>query len=453
MTYSATLRYLYSLQYRGIKVGLRNIRVLTASMGHPERSYPCFHCAGTNGKGSTTSFLASILTESGYRTGLYTSPHLVNFTERIRIDGVPIPERRLVEYTRELRPVIEETGSTFFEATTCIAFRYFADEGVDIAVIETGLGGRLDATNVVNPLVSIITNIGLDHQDILGNTIRKIAREKAGIIKSGSPVVTLAEGEALEVLKQTAKRLGTPLHGRESIVDSLAVLHPDRDRKIRGSGRTSGGEARMTLSVRFSAVEQLKAGGIRPGLPGAHQVWNASLAVAALTLVTSRGLFRKVTAGTIQRGLKRVVRNTGLRGRMERIQAKCGEIYVDVGHNPDGIRTVVNALLEQKIRFSCAVFGAMADKDTRGMLGELRRCVDKVIAVRPRIKRAATVAALVRQGRQLGIDMRPGGNVGEGIKKARDLVKNATEHRKPRILIVGSHYLAGEALSALEKNA
>lgn len=164
------LRYLYGLQYRGMKFGLRNIRALLASAGHPERAFPSIHVAGTNGKGSTSAFLASVLREAGCRTGLYTSPHLIRFTERITVNGREIAQNRLAYYVAVLRPAIEKAGATFFEATTCVAFLYFADEGVDIAVVEAGLGGRLDATNVLRPLVSVITNVSFDHREFLGNT-------------------------------------------------------------------------------------------------------------------------------------------------------------------------------------------------------------------------------------------------------------------------------------------
>ncbi len=433
--YAATLRYLYGLQYRGIKVGLRNIRALTAFTDHPERTFPCFHLAGTNGKGSTASFLASILTEAGYRTGLYTSPHLVNFTERIRIDGVPIPEAALVQYTDTLRPVIEKTGATFFEVTTCIAFQYFADQKVDVAVVETGLGGRLDATNVVMPLVSIITNIGLDHQEILGNSVRSIAREKAGIIKSGSPVVTMAEGEALDVIRQTARRRRTPLFLAEDVV------------QISVAGTRAGASI---ISLRSDSRTVSRA---RLGVPGDHQVKNAALAVASLSLVKSRGLFGKAGPDAIRRGLARVNRNTGLRARMELIRTAWADVYVDVGHNPEGIQTVAESFLKRKMRFGCAVFGAMRDKDTSAMLEALAACAETIVIVRPRTPRAATVVSLMRKGRQLGLDVRRGGDVVRGIKTAQSLVHTVTGERPPRILIIGSHFLAGEALSALEKNS
>jgi len=491
--YASTLRYLYGLQYRGIKVGLKNIRALTASVGHPERTFPCFHCAGTNGKGSTSSFLASILTESGYRTGLYTSPHLVDFVERIRIDGIPIPEAALVEYARKLRPAIDKTGATFFEATTCIAFQYFADQEVDVAVIETGLGGRLDATNVVIPLVSIITNVGLDHQEILGKTIRKIAREKAGIIKPGSPVVTSAKGEALEVIRQTARRVRTPLYvpndarllsrkltrvQTNSVRSDSEALHlPFRPNAFAGEvlASPSGPDLSGERAFVSQSGPQAKLTSLKLGLSGSHQVRNAQLALGALSIVHSRGLFDRVSLRAIERGLARVVENTGLRGRMESVPGKAADYVIDVGHNPAGIETAVAAFQQRNMRFPVAVFGAMKDKDTLGMLDAVRKCADKVVIVRPRLPRAETVASLVRKGRQLGIDVEAGGTVERGIKLANALVKKdntrpgppgrapasrrggsrsrATVRRRTRILIIGSHYVAGEALTALKNIA
>ncbi|HLF14725.1 MAG TPA: Mur ligase family protein, partial [Bacteroidota bacterium] len=205
-----SLRFLHGLQGSGIKAGLGNIRVLLLYLGRPERSFPSIHVAGTNGKGSTSAMIAAALTAAGFRTGLYTSPHLIDFTERIRIDGKKIPLRRVSAYTRRLRRTIRAAKATFFEATTAIAFQYFADEGVDVAVIETGLGGRWDSTNVVTPLVSVITSIGMEHREYLGNTLRKIAFEKAGIIKRGVPcVVGNIPVPAMDVIKNRAARLNS----------------------------------------------------------------------------------------------------------------------------------------------------------------------------------------------------------------------------------------------------
>ncbi|MFA6234612.1 MAG: Mur ligase family protein, partial [Bacteroidota bacterium] len=171
LNYRDTIAWLFDLQFVGIKLGLDNIRSLAALWDNPQQRYPVIHVAGSNGKGSTASFIASALQAAGYRTGLYTSPHLVDFSERIRVDGVPIPEQRVVDYTRALRGEIERLSATFFEATTLMAFQYFAEEGVDVAVIETGLGGRLDATNIVVPVLSVITSLSVEHSEFLGETL------------------------------------------------------------------------------------------------------------------------------------------------------------------------------------------------------------------------------------------------------------------------------------------
>jgi dihydrofolate synthase/folylpolyglutamate synthase len=203
--YLEVINYLYSLQRFGIKLGLHNIERLLKLLQNPEEKFTSIHIAGTNGKGSTSSFIASILSSSGYKVGLYTSPHLVDFTERIRINGAPISRERVVEYVEILRDEINLLRATFFEVTTAIAFKYFADEKVDFAVVEVGLGGRLDSTNVIKPAVSVITTVSFDHMDVLGEAIEQIAFEKAGIIKEGVPSVTGCEDEkALDVIKKVA---------------------------------------------------------------------------------------------------------------------------------------------------------------------------------------------------------------------------------------------------------
>ncbi len=358
--YAATLRYLYGLQFRGMKFGLRNIRTLVNAAGHPERTFPSFHIAGTNGKGSTAAFLASVLTAAGYRTGLYTSPHLVHFSERIRIDGEPMPEARLVAYAEALRPSIEATRATFFEATTCIAFRYFADERVDIAVVETGLGGRLDATNILTPLVSIITNVDLEHQEYLGNTILSIAREKAGIVKPGAPVVTGTQGIARREVQIAANRAGTRV---VNVPDLVRVEH------------VSGGEFAPRISVRS---RRWNTGPLSLGLPGMHQEKNAGLALAALAVTQERGLFPGVTSRAVKRGLHAVTTLTGLRGRMERLNLTWGMVVLDVAHNPHAMRTLTDSLMRDKWALAAAVVGILKDKDARSMLVvTVRLCADR----------------------------------------------------------------------------
>ena len=433
-SYTSTLRWLYGLQYRGMKFGLRNIRALLSEAGHPERHFPSLHIAGTNGKGSTSSFLASVLQESGYRTGLYTSPHLVRFTERIRISGIEIPERRLVEYAQTLRPWIESVQATFFEATTCIAFLYFADEGVDVAVIETGLGGRLDATNTLRPLLSIITNVGLEHTEFLGTTLTAIAREKAGIIKKGIPVVTSArEPDVLRVLRNTAALRKTRLFLSGNVVVPTVL------------------GARSGCSLVKMKAQRLSVGPVLLGLSGEHQVVNASLAVAALQVLRSRGELERITAGHIENGLNRVQKNTGLRARMEELITPTGRILMDVAHNPAGINTLVRSLSGRGIRFPVTVFGVMKDKDAEAMLTALSRLTSTVVAVAPLVGRSLPAAEVKKLAKKVGIHVILGPTVPAGIRKALLLAGPETLAKRARILITGSHYVVGEALSYLEK--
>jgi dihydrofolate synthase/folylpolyglutamate synthase len=404
MTYKQTLAYLYGLQARGMKFGLRNIRALAKFCGNPHTQFHSLHVAGTNGKGSTCAFMASIFTESGYKTGLYTSPHLVRFTERIRINGVEIPEKRLVEYVRRLRPMIEKRHATFFEATTCIAFQYFANERVDIAIIETGLGGRLDSTNIIAPLVSVITNVALDHQKYLGKTIAKIAEEKAGIIKSGVPCVTSSDDEEV-----------------------LDLLH--------SVAQTKGAEV---FEARRYEIKEVKL-----GLAGEHQERNAVLAGIAVGLVMSNySLFAHLSNATARRGLMRVRRNTGIRGRFERVGKR---FILDVAHNPDGIETLIESLSPATCRNLTVVFGVMKDKDYAAMIEPLAKIATRFIAVAPRMERALPSKEVALLARGSGEHVVNGGTVARGVRLAR-LSKS-----RGKILVTGSNYVVGEALAVLER--
>jgi dihydrofolate synthase/folylpolyglutamate synthase len=434
--YRNTVSYLYGLEYRGIKYGLKNIRALLAACGHPERAFASFHIAGTNGKGSTSSFLASILQESGYRTALYTSPHLIRFPERIRINGVEITEERLVEYVHLLRKEIERTRATFFEATTAVALKYFADEKVDIAVIETGLGGRLDATNVLHPLVSVITNVAMDHMEYLGRTISAIAREKAGIIKPGVPVVTASTSlDALRVLQDAARHRGSAFH------HVWEVVQPEE----------RGGRKGRAI-VQFRGVTWR----LRPvllGHAGAHQVPNAALALAALSLVQKRSALDAVTARSVERGLRNVYRNTGLGGRLQVIECNGVRVTLDVAHNPDGMRALVDSLAAGGVVYPMTVFGIVNDKDAGAVLDELRRVTREVVAVRPATKRARSGREIARMATERGIMALDGGSVSQGLRLALDRLRTGYPRTQRRLLVVGSHYLVGEALSWIQKGS
>jgi dihydrofolate synthase/folylpolyglutamate synthase len=421
-SYHATLRYLYSLQHRGMKLGLRNVRTLVRAAGNPELGFPSVHVAGTNGKGSTSSFLAACFTSAGYRTGLYTSPHLEKFNERIRIDGCMIPDADIVRLTEMLRPAIERTRATFFEATTVIAFRWFAEEGVDVAVIETGLGGRLDATNVLNPMISVITNVAMDHQEYLGDTISKIAREKGGIIKPRTPVATAAEDpDVLRVLRGIARKRRAKLYWARQAVRM--------DRKP-ALGRVAMTGTRLSLR------------GVRPGLPGLHQLSNARLAVAVIDVLMRDArfsmLYPQLNASAVARGLARVRACTGLRGRLQRA-GPGGRYLLDVAHNPDGIAALVRTLRQTFRTPLTVVFGVMKDKDYRGMLEGLRPVTGRLVAVAPRNPRALPATRLRRVAERLKFRTVLGGSVASGMRKAG----------KGLVLIVGSHYVVGEACTAL----
>jgi dihydrofolate synthase/folylpolyglutamate synthase len=431
-SYSAALAYLYGLQYRGMKFGLRNIRLLVKAAGHPERGFPSIHIAGTNGKGSTAAFLASICMESGLKTGLYTSPHLVRFTERIRINGNEIPEKLLAGYVERLKPHIESAGATFFEATTCIAFMFFADQKVDIAILETGLGGRLDATNIVRPLLSVLTSISIDHTDYLGRTIRSIAREKAGIIKRSVPCITSStDPTVLAILRKSARRRNVTMREARRLA-TMELKSADCGNPV----------------VAFRTA-QFTVNSVRLGLPGIHQVSNARLAVGAMELLRKRrdagDLRTRVTARTIARGLAHARRNTGLRGRLEGVETSARYI-LDVAHNPSGMKTLVQALSSLHIRNLVAVVGVMKDKAYIPMLDELVRIAAFVVPVAPHLPRALSPRVLERTCVSRGIPVERGFSVKKGLERAEKLAGHSG-----RILITGSHYVVGEAIHHLGK--
>jgi dihydrofolate synthase/folylpolyglutamate synthase len=410
-----------------MKLGLRNIRALLASVDHPEKKFPSIHIAGTNGKGSTAAFLSSIAMESGLRTALYTSPHLLNFTERIRIDGAEIPESRLVDYTRALRPSIDRTGATFFEATTCIAFQYFADEHVDVAIIEAGLGGRLDSTNVLTPLVSIITNVGLDHTEILGKTVVAIAREKGGIIKRGIPCVTSsADTKVIASLRRIAGRKSAPFFLSDTLV------------KVQPVGRRS-----KTIEIRG---RKFRVKGVRAGLGGEYQLENIRTAVAALSVLQTakkRGtVLQNVSRTAIRRGIENVRRNSGILGRLEFRSGKVRTI-LDVAHNPPGLYRLIEALRARGINRIPVVFGVMRDKDYGVMIRLLADIAQIVVAVAPSMKRALPARRLHSALQQSGIVARLGGTVENGLRIARTTGRT--------VLVTGSHYVVSEALRMLDR--
>lgn len=401
-----SIAYLFSLQKFGMKFGLRNIRALLHSAGDPQKRFPSVHIAGTNGKGSTSSMTAAILTAAGYSVGLYTSPHLVSFRERIRINGIMIPQSELVRLVRLLQPSIDALHATFFEAATAIAFLYFAEQNVDIAVIETGLGGRLDSTNILTPLVSVITTIGKDHQEQLGKTLTAIAVEKAGIIKRHVPVVIGAvTGAPLRTLQQTAARRHAPvLYAKNIPMPQGTVLD----------------------------------------LRGTFQEKNARAAVGAVTVVAQN---MPVGDTAVRRGLANTTRLSGLRARFE-LRKGSPDILLDVAHNPEGIRTLVGELQRMRYKKFVVVFGVMKDKDYRSMLNALTPLRPLIVAARPEGERALPVPQLADACRDCGLRVVTSTGIPHALKVGR-----SRAGKEGLLVVAGSNFLMGDVLPLLEKKS
>ena len=341
MNYKDTLDYLYNsaplFQQIGAgayKEGLENTWALDEHFGHPHRSFRSIHIAGTNGKGSCSHTLAAILQEAGYKVGLYTSPHLIDFRERIRVNGQPVPEAYVIRFVEEERAFFEPLHPSFFELTTAMAFRYFAEEKVDVAVVEVGLGGRLDCTNIIRPDLCIITNISLDHVQFLGDTLEKIAGEKAGIIKPGIPVVIgETTPETRPVFQKKAEEVGAPIHFAE---EEVKEVHPDWEYELKGLYQEKN---RRTLWV-------------------------------ALPLLQEEGY--RIAESDIQAGFVHVVELTGLMGRWQKLQEH-PTVICDTGHNVGGIQYIAEQLRRQVFRRLHIVIGMVNDKDVRGVLALLPR--------------------------------------------------------------------------------
>ncbi|MBW1896017.1 MAG: bifunctional folylpolyglutamate synthase/dihydrofolate synthase, partial [Deltaproteobacteria bacterium] len=357
------LAALYRLRRFGIKFGLDTITRLLRGLENPQNRFPSIHVAGTNGKGSIAAFLSSILDRGGYKVGLYTSPHLIRFNERIQINGRPIPNNDLAQVLEAVQGIYTQgEPPTFFECATAMALYYFAVKKVDWAVVETGMGGRYDATNVVEPEVSIISNISMEHQVYLGNTLAEIAREKAGIIKQGAGVVTgVRQKTPLEVIEAVAKQKGAPLYrlGKEI-----------RIRKVTDEAFTYFGINHNWPRVGIS-------------LMGDHQRTNAALALGAAELLQEKGLHLPDEA--IYEGLE----GTSWPGRLE-IVSKQPFVLLDGAHNPSAMRKLRKFLENSDVfRRLIMVVGILEDKGWKSMLRELSAVSDRMIITKPHYERAA----------------------------------------------------------------
>lgn len=416
-------RYLFSLRRFGIRLGLENISRLLAVLHNPQREFKAIHIAGTNGKGSTGAMIASVLQAAGLLTGLYVSPHLISFQERIRVNDQWIPIGAVQHYLNQLRTTIETYHCTFFEVMTAIAFAHFADQGVEYGVIETGLGGRLDATNVLHPVVSVITEIDLDHTDTLGGTIRDIAREKAGIIKEMTPVVTSAHNpKAIEVFEAICSE-------RHSHLYSVAKECQYEDVQISRQGTT------FRVQTPVQTYES-----VRLRLHGIHQICNAIAAIRAVELLNDQGA--AVSKSQILEGL----RNTYWPGRFE-IYRRHPTVILDIAHNPNGLKQLVRTF--ERVfpgKSFVLMMGVLADKNFEAMVDEVIPKTRKAIAVQPNNPRALNSEKLADVFREKGIAVSDGGMVKNGLTA---FLKDFSE--EDILVITGSNYTVSDALVELKR--
>jgi dihydrofolate synthase/folylpolyglutamate synthase len=424
------------------KFDLAHMRVLLEALEHPERRFPSVLIAGTNGKGSTAATLASILAASGYQTGLYTSPHLVRINERVRINGRPIADddfaliHDLVDRTAE-RLVSEAElpwHPSFFEMLTAIAFEYFARQKLDLAVLEVGMGGRLDATNVVEPRVSVITDISLDHQKFLGDTVAQIAREKAGIIRPGAAVVTLPQTpEANDVIGNTILELGArPINA----VPYVPPVSPKSAHYLAPGRGKAGYVAHYPLQVMGTEIK------VETPLVGRHQLRNTALAIATAVELAGQG-WAAITPSTIARG----IRETHWAGRFQVLPATSEhpEVVFDVAHNPAGawaLRSTLAAAYEE--RPLVIVFGAMRDKAIPEIAEILFPLADRVFATHVDNPRAATPEEIRVASRRVTVEIEEAADVPSALAKAHALVGT-----RGLVVVTGSIYIVGEAMRCL----
>jgi dihydrofolate synthase/folylpolyglutamate synthase len=446
MSYETAVTRMFALwhelaQTPSHKFDLAHIRILLQSMDHPERRFPSLLIAGTNGKGSTAATLASILRRSGLKTGLYTSPHLMRINERIRVNGKEIDDGDFAFLHGEVDRIAEKLVEnaelpwhpSFFEMMTAIAFEYFAREKVELAVLEVGMGGRLDATNVVEPRLSVITDISLDHQNFLGNTVGEIAREKVGIIRPGGAVVTLPQQpEANDVIGNTILEAGARSVNAVPYVPpvspgSAQYLVPGTEQ-----GKT-GFVYRYPLQV---MDEQIL---VETPLVGPHQLRNVALAIAAAVELHEQG-FSGITPKSIEGG----IRETRWPGRFQVIAPRPGwpEMAIDVAHNPAGAWALRSALSERyEDRPLIFVFGAMRDKAISEMTEILFPLANRVIATRPDNPRAASPEEIQQAAARTGAEVEAVEDVRGALERARALAATGTV-----LVITGSIYLVGEVM-------
>jgi len=434
----AKIQYLYTMDYQScidylytklpmfsrtgaaaLKMDLSNTIALCDALENPHHKFKTIHVAGTNGKGSVSHLMASILQEAGYKTGLYTSPHLKDFRERIRINGEMIPKENVVQFTKKISPLIEEIEPSFFEVTVAMAFDHFAQEGVEVAVIETGLGGRLDSTNIIHPDISIITNIGLDHVQLLGNTLELIAAEKAGIIKGKTPVVigqTLPE--TAEVFKQKALEMQAPILFADMVWDATPLPS------------LSG-----TIFVELTSRLRKEKKQFSADLAGIYQAENIRTVVTSVDMLVNAGW--KIDELAIAKGIADAKKNTGLQGRWETIRWN-PYLILDVAHNTEGMRQVIQQITGSGFENLCFILGMSQDKEITAVL-EMLPPKARYAFTRANIPRALEVEVLASKAAQAGL-------VGECFPNVNSAIETClkTAGRNDLVIVCGSIFVVGE---------
>ncbi|MFL5594666.1 MAG: bifunctional folylpolyglutamate synthase/dihydrofolate synthase [Gemmatimonadaceae bacterium] len=427
-SYGAAIERLFARTTGGIKPGLERTEALLAKLGSPHRRLSAIHVAGTNGKGSVVATCEAFLRARGFRVGRYTSPHLVDFRERITVDGRPISEQEVLEFLERWVPVAEQMGATFFEVTTALAFDWLARQEIDIAVVETGLGGRLDSTNVLQPLVATVTSIGLDHTDLLGNTLEEIAVEKAGIYKHGTPAVVGEPAPQLRaLLERCAEDAGaTPV---VTVKDEYRIA----DIEVTGYGTS------FTLQ-RGNDRQRI----ITP-LIGEHQARNTVTAIATLGSVSDGHPEQSPFGGKYLPPLDQLsdaLKSVFLPGRFQRH----GKFIFDVAHNPAGARTVASTMAALNLPRPCvALLAVLADKDWRGIVTELAPAVDSFVftdAPSAPSERRWNPSEAVAYARAQGIDAINETNLDVALDRAQELSKT--------LLVTGSFHTVGDVMSRLQ---
>lgn len=457
MNYQEAITYMQGLTKFGINLGLSRMERLLAGLGNPHWNLTGIHVGGTNGKGSVCAMLSSILNAAGYRVGLFTSPHLESYTERFQIKGRAIAEAELARLISRLKPLLEQMVAegyehpTEFELSTAIAFQYFTEAGADLAVFEVGLGGNIDATNLFQPLLTVITNVSADHEAVLGNTLAEIARAKAGIIKPGIPLITAAEGAALDLIQREAnyrdaevvRVLSSPpaRNSRTVLYRTVWLLKPQLDSAGPGPGDAAGPCDGQVVSLQGLHQEY---SGLPVPLLGDHQGLNAGVAIAAIEILQEQGL--AVTEGQLRQGLAAV----DWPGRLE-IVCRKPLILVDGAHNPAGARRLAEFLGRNFLDYRIIlILGILEDKDRERIVREIAPLANAVIVTAPPSSRAGDWAAAAGFAEHYTDRVFLLESITEALLAGVELVREEAQSGKRALLCVtGSLYLVAEVRKRL----